>query len=93
MVIRPTGGLSVFFSAPWCCVLPAVLSFVSLGSAASARVALMKLMLPLLVLSVAFLTYAHLRVWVRKEGRPAAKIVLLVNTVLVALLWAWRLPF
>ncbi len=53
----------------------------------------MKLMLPLLVLSVAFLTYAHLRVWVRKEGRPAAKIVLLVNTVLVALLWAWRLPF
>ena len=72
MVTRPTGELSVFFSMPWCCVLPAVLSFVSLGSAAAARVALMKLMLPLLVLSVAFLTYAHLRVWVRKEGRPAA---------------------
>ena len=78
---------------PWCCVLPAVLSFVSLGSAAAARVALMKLMLPLFVVSLAFLLYAHFRVWVRREGRPAAKIVLLVNTVLVALLSAWRLPF
>ncbi len=93
MTTISTSSLSVFFSVPWCCVLPAALSFVSLASAAAARVALMKLMLPLFLLSVAFLAYAHYRVWVRKHGHRTSKIVVLVNTVLVILLWSWRLPF
>jgi hypothetical protein len=44
-------------------------------------------------MSVVFLGYAHCRVWIRKIGHPTAKIVLVVNTVLIFLLWAWRLPF
>ncbi len=73
--------------------MPALLSFVSVGSAAAARVAVMNLMLPLFVLSVAFLAYANYRAWVRKHGHRTSKIVVLANTVLVILLWAWRLPF
>jgi len=64
-----------------------------LGSAATARVAVTKLILPLFGLSVVFLAYAHYRVWILKRGHRTAKIVLAVNTVLVVLLWAWRLPF
>ncbi len=45
------------------------------------------------VLGMAFLAYAHHRVWILKTGHRTGKIVLVVNTVLVVLLWAWRLPF
>jgi hypothetical protein len=64
-----------------------------LGSAAAARVAVTQLIWPLLGLSVAFLAYAHYRVWIQKRGHRTGKIILVINTVLVVLLWAWRLPF
>ncbi len=51
--------------------------------------------MPLFVVSVAVLGYVHYRVWVQGIGRGhrTATIVLVVNTVLVFSLWAWRLPF
>jgi len=72
--------------------VPALLSFVSLGSAAAARVAVGTLLVPLFAASVVLLGYAHYRVWVRGVGHRTGTIVLLVNTVLVTALWAWRLP-
>ena len=51
------------------------------------------LLLPLFVVSVVVLGYAHYRVWVRGIGHRTATLVLLANTVLVAVLWVWRLPF
>ncbi|MFQ5744247.1 MAG: hypothetical protein ACE5HV_11745 [Acidobacteriota bacterium] len=50
-------------------------------------------LLPLFALSVVFLGYAHYSAWIRKKGHRTGKIILLVNTVLVVSLWAWRLPF
>jgi hypothetical protein len=55
-------------------------------------VAVTQLLWPLLALSVAFLAYAHYRVWILKTGHRTGKIILVINTVLVVLLWAWRLP-
>ncbi len=65
----------------------------SVGSAVAARVAAGELALVLFITSVVFLAYAHWRVWVGKQGHRNARIVLVVNTFLVALLWFWRLPF
>ncbi len=70
-----------------------MLSVVSLGSAAAARVAVTSLLWPLFAISTALLAYAHSQVWVQKIGHRAGTWILLVNTVLVVLLWAWRLPF
>jgi len=56
-------------------------------------VAVTNLLLPLFAFSVAFLGYAHYRVWILKSGHRIGKVILGVNTVLVFLLWAWRLPF
>ena len=85
-------SIGVLFSIPWCCVLPAVLSFLSLGGAAAARIAVGSVLLPLFALSIGFLGYAHYRAWILRQGRLSAKLILIVNTVLVLLLWAWRLP-
>ncbi|MDA2934480.1 hypothetical protein MYX82_09065 [Acidobacteria bacterium AH-259-D05] len=47
----------------------------------------------LFITSVVFLAYAHWQAWVGKQGPRRTRIVLVVNTFLVALLWFWRLPF
>ncbi len=65
----------------------------SVGSAVAARVAAGELALVLFITSVVFLAYAHWRAWVGKQGHRRTRIVLVVNTFLVALLWFWRLPF
>ncbi len=88
-----TDSIGVLFSIPWCCVLPAALSFLSLGGAAAARMAVGSLLLPLFGLSIGFLAYGHYRAWILRQGRRSAKVILLVNTVLVAAMWVWRLPF
>ena len=87
--------LGVLLSLPWCRITPALLSFVSVGSAAAARVAVGILLVPLFAVSVVVLGYAHYRVWVQGIGRGhrAGTMVLVVNTVLMFSLWIWRLPF
>jgi hypothetical protein len=73
--------------------LPALLSFLSLGSSAvAAGTAVEKLFMPLLALSAISLGYAHYRVWVRNQGSRISKIVLVANTALAVLLWATKLP-
>jgi len=54
-------------------------------------VAATSLLAPLLVMSLALLGYAHYEVWVRRSGHRTGTRILLINTVLVAALWAWRL--
>jgi hypothetical protein len=87
MRARAAGAASVALAIPWCCVLPAVLSTLALGSAAAARQVVVPLMPALFLLSVAFLTYAHYLVWIRRTGHRASRWILGVNTVLVAGLW------
>ncbi len=84
---RHTGLFPLLLSVPWCCVLPAVLSSVSLGGAAAARLAIGPLIPFLFAFSIFLLGYAHFRAWIRREGNPTARIVLVANSVLVAALW------
>jgi len=51
------------------------------------------LLAPLFVMSLALLGYAHYRVWIRGIGHRTGTLILLINTVLVAALWAWRLAW
>ena len=48
--------------------------------------------MPLFLVSVTVLSYAHYRVWFRGIRHRTGTIILVLNTVLVALLWVWRLP-
>jgi hypothetical protein len=73
--------------------VPALLSFLSLGGAATAGAAVGRLLFPLFVLSALLLAYAHYRVWVYKQGGRTGRTILVANTLLVVLLWFWRLPF
>lgn len=68
-------------------MLPAALSTVSLGGALAARVAVGKLMPLLFLLSIGILGYAHYRAWWGHGSHRTGRIVLVVNTVLVMLLW------
>ncbi len=65
----------------------------SVVSAVAARVVAGELTVVLFITSVVFLAYAHWRAWVGKQGPRRTRIVLVVNTFLVALLWFWRLHF
>lgn len=87
---RPTGMMALLLSVPWCCLLPAVLSTVSVGGATLARLAIGPLIPFLFAFSILLLGYAHFRAWIRREGHRTARLVLLANTVLVALLWYER---
>jgi len=85
---EPFAGItSAVLAVPWCCVLPAVLSTLALGSAAAARQVVVPLMPGLFVVSLAFLGYAHYLAWIRRAGHRTSRWVLGVNTVLVAGLW------
>jgi len=84
---RLAGITSAVLAVPWCCVLPAVLSTLALGSAAAARQVVVPLMPALFLLSLAFLAYAHYLVWIRRTGRRTSRWILGVNTVLVTGLW------
>lgn len=71
-------------------MLPALLSFLALGSAAAARGAARQLMPWLFVASLALLAYGHYLVWIGRTGHQAARWILLVNTLLVSYLWYGR---
>ncbi len=81
------GLTSAVLAVPWCCVLPALLSTLALGSAAAARQAVVPLMPWLFVGSLVFLGYAHYLVWILDTGRRTSRWILGVNTALVAALW------
>lgn len=87
---KHTGLFPLLLSVPWCCVLPAVLSSISVGGAAAARLAIGPLLPFLFAFSILLLGYAHFRAWIRREGHRTARLVLMANTVLVALLWYER---
>ncbi len=84
---RHTGLFPLLLSVPWCCVLPAVLSIISVGGAAAARLAIGRLIPLLFAFSVVLLGYAHFRAWIRREGNRTARTVLVANSVFVAVLW------
>ena len=71
-------------------MLPALLSFLALGSAAAARGVAGQLMPWLFLASAAFLAYAHYLAWGRGHGQRAARWIFVLNTFLVVALWYER---
>lgn len=71
-------------------MLPALLSFLGVSSAAAAGAAVSKLIPWFFLGSLGFLGYAHYLVWFRRMGHTATKIILVANTLLVAYLWSDR---
>jgi len=71
-------------------VLPALLSFFALGSAAAARGVVGELLPWLFLGSLGFLVYAHYLAWGRGHGHRASRWILLANTLLVGYLWYGR---
>ena len=52
-----------------------------------ARVVIGRLIPWLFAFSVLLLGYAHYRVWFLRQGHRAARVILILNTVLVVWLW------
>ena len=71
-------------------MLPAALSALSVGGAVTARMVVGWLMPALLIVSVGLLFYAHYRAWWRHSGPFTTRLILIINTALVAWLWYGR---
>ncbi len=84
-------ALSALASIPWCCVLPAAMSLLSLTGAVAARTWLVGLNWFLLPLSLALLGRSLWLVEVRRQGRPLTRWITRLAAVLVLGLWAPRI--
>lgn len=86
----PAISPSLVFSIPWCCVLPAVLSALGLGSAVAARWAAWKLNPIFLILAVLFLGRAHYLLYWKGRGNAWSRRLTWGATALVLALWIPR---
>lgn len=80
-------------SLPWCCIVPAILSLLSVSSAASARLIFQEANGLLLVLSLLFLGRAFWLNFVRRQGAPWTRWVTVTSAIAVAALWSYRLAW
>jgi len=85
------GVLALLASVPWCCVLPALFSALSLGGAVVVRVWFMRFMWILLPLCLLFLGRAFWLLHVKRQGAPWSRGVTWGSAVLVIALWAPRI--
>ncbi len=84
-------ALAALLSLPWCCVLPALLSFVSLAGAVVSMVWIAKLFWVFLPLSVLLLGRAFWLLYVKHQGRPWTRQLTWAAAFLVVILWVPRL--
>jgi len=82
---------ATLFALPWCCIIPAVLSLMSFGFAALARLWLVRLAWLFLPISLGLLGRALWLVHWRKHGNRAVRWITWVAAVLVIGLWIYRL--
>ncbi len=74
---------------PWCCLVPAALSFGGMASAGLARAAIVPLRPYLLIVAAVFLGRAHYLVWVRRQGTGWSRGLVIVSTLLAVGSWLW----
>ncbi len=86
-----SSALAAVVSVPWCCILPAALSLLSLTSAVVTRVWLAKLTWVLLPLTVILLARAFWLLYVKHQGGPWSRRLASVSSLLILTLWAPRL--
>jgi len=76
---------------PWCCILPGVLSLLSLGGVIAARFWIVKLMWVFLPISILFLGRSFWLLYLKKQGARWTHWATWVSALLVIALWAPRL--
>ena len=86
-----SSALAAVVSVPWCCILPAALSLLSLTGAVVTRVWLAKLTWVLLPLTVILLGRAFWLLYVKHQGGPWSRRLASVSSLLILTLWAPRL--
>ena len=77
-----------FLSLPWCCITPAVLSL--FGAVGATRGFLLEVFYPLFVISVLLLGRANYLSFYKKRGSRISRALVLVSTIGVFALWAFR---
>jgi hypothetical protein len=83
-------ALAVIASVPWCCLVPAALSLLSVAGSAIARVWMTWVSVPLLAVSLLLMGRACWDVYVRRRGAAWARWTTGVGLAVVVLLWAPR---
>ena len=83
--------IAVFFSLPWCCILPAIFSLLGLISGiGAARIWSIKFTPILFIFSLLFLARAHWLLYGRHQDSLASAILVWISTVFVSILWILR---
>lgn len=78
---------------PWCCIAPAVVSLLGVGSGLLTLSRSLPLTLALLLVSAGFLGRANYLMWVRRHGAGWVRAATILSTLFVIVLWAYRLPW
>jgi len=88
-------GLSLaalFFSLPWCCIMPAAFSVLSfIGAAGTTRLVFKEALFPLFIVSILLLGRAHYLIYFKKHGSSlSSRVVVWISTIGALALWAFR---
>jgi len=82
---------AVFFSLPWCCITPAVLSLLGFfGAAGTTRLVFNEALFPLFIVSILLLGRAHYLIYFKKYGSAISRVVVWISTIGALALWAFR---
>jgi len=80
-----------FFSLPWCCITPALLSlFGFFGAVGATRGFLLEVFYPLFLISVLLLGRANYLSFYKKRGSRVSRALVLISTAFALILWAFR---
>ena len=86
-----SSALAALVSVPWCCILPAALSLLSLTGAVVTRVWVAKLTWIFLSVGAVLLGRAFWLLYVKHQGGPWSRRLAWVSSLLILTLWAPRL--
>ena len=94
MIDKKSSILAIFFSLPWCCILPAIFSLLGLIAGVGAvRIWSVKFTPVLFILSLLFLLRAHWLIYGRDQGSFASAILVWISTVFISILWILRFRY
>lgn len=79
-----SGGL---FGLPWCCIVPAGFSLLSLGGVTAATTVLEGLAPLLLIIALFFLGRAHYLITVKKQGNRTSHVITWLSTLVTMTVW------
>ena len=87
---RNWSGAGVLASVPWCCIAPALISFLGVAGSLSARLWVGQATPFLLVFSAGALLRANYLAWIRRRGTRWSRAVVVISSILALSLWLPR---